>query len=288
MAAMAKTEALLAIDGGGTQCRFALQQGAERTVVKGGPANAFTDFDASVACLLDGLRALSEQASIALPALYHTPAFVGLAGVVTSDIAARLQAALPLENARFADDRLSALSGALGGKDGIVAHCGTGSFFAANIGGQTRLAGGWGARLGDEASAQWVGRKALAAVLRATDGFEARTPFVEACLSRFGDPGGILRFAATAAPKDFGALAPEVVEHAEKGDAAAAPIMQAGAAYIADGLNRMGWTPDLSLCLTGGIGPAYARYLSSDHQAALTEPNGTPLDGAIRLAASGE
>ncbi len=283
---MARTKTLLAIDGGGTQCRFALQQGAARNVVTGGPANAFTDFDASVACLLDGLKALSKQSSVTLSELYRTPAFVGLAGVVTHDIAARLQAALPLENARFADDRFSALAGALGDRDGVVAHCGTGSFFAAKIAGQTRLAGGWGARLGDEASAQWVGRKALAAALRATDGFEARTPLVDMCLSRFGDAGCILRFAATAMPKDFGTLAPEVVEHAGKGDAVAASIMEAGAAYLADGLIRMGWTPALPICLTGGIGPAYARYLSLEHQNALTEPKGTPLDGAIRLAGS--
>ena len=43
-----------------------------------------------------------------------------------------------------------ALRGALGEKDGIVVHCGIGSFAASRIDGKSRFAGGWGPVLGDE------------------------------------------------------------------------------------------------------------------------------------------
>ena len=152
---------VLAIDGGGTRCRFALQRGHARIVTEAGSANASTNFDDAVTCVQYGLRTRAEAAQTNVDTLYGMRAFVGLAGVTGAAVAGRLTAALPLRNARYADDRLAALRGALGRGDGLIAHCGTGSFFGAQINGQARFAGGWGSILGDEASAHWVGRLAL-------------------------------------------------------------------------------------------------------------------------------
>ena len=115
--------------------------------------------------------------------------------------------ALPLDHARIEDDRRSALVGALGSRDGAIAHCGTGSFLGANTNGKMRFAGGWGPVLGDEASAQWVGRKSLAATLNALDGLALRTPLVDEMLNHFGSSEAIVAFAAKASPADFGLLA---------------------------------------------------------------------------------
>lgn len=49
-------------------------------------------------------------------------------------------------------------------------------------------------------------------------------------------------------------------------------------------LTVMGWRPGLALCLTGGIGPHYQRFLPQEMQAALRPPAGDPLSGALALA----
>lgn len=184
----------------------------------------------------------------------------------------------------YADDRLSAARGALGRNDGVIAHCGTSSFFVAQIDGRTRLTGGWGAVLGDEASAQWVGRKALTLVLRYVDGLDQRSALADELLAHFQTADAIVAFARNATPAELGALAPRVTNHALSGDRVAMAILQYGADHIAADLRQMGWTPGLTICLTGGIGPHYAPYLADDMRDDLAQPRGTPLDGAIALA----
>lgn len=280
----AATNRVLAVDGGGTRCRIALVRGDHRVVVETGPANAYSDFDGALRSVTEGLAALAQKAGVPVQDLYGLPAYVGLAGVISDAIAQRLRAALPLTQACYGDDRLAALRGALGLRDGLLAHCGTGSFLGVQLDGAARVFGGWGMLLGDEASAQWIGRKALALTLRRLDGFAPTSGLTEALLARFDGAEAILNFAASATPQAFGALAPQVTERASAGDAGACGLMQAGADYIADGMGHMGWRAGLPICLTGGIGPLYAPYLPPDMQACVTEPQGTPLESAIHLA----
>ena len=274
---------VLAIDGGGTRCRFALDGRCGRQVVEGGPANVYSDFDGAVAGILAGIETLARACDLPVARLHALPAFVGIAGVMNEANARHLASALPLTTARYAADRLAALRGALGSQNGYVAHCGTGSFFAATVDGTPRFAGGWGAALADEASAQWVGRKALAAAIQAVDGFRAQTPLLASLLEQMGGSAGIMNFTVSATPETYGALAPQVTQHARSGDAAARQILQEGADYLANGINRMGWR-DQPICLTGGIGPLYEPYLPPEQQAVLAAPLATPLDGAIALA----
>lgn len=276
--------AVLAIDGGGTRCRVALARDEMRHVVETGPANATSDLDQAVGAVVDGLRGLSRALGVPFEALCALPAFVGLAGATGPVITAQLSDALPLARAEIGDDRRAALRGALGDGDGVLAHCGTGSFFARQSGGAAHLAGGWGPILGDEASAMFIGRTALALTLRASDGTGAASGLTKALLDRFESTDGILRFAATASAPDFGAFAPAVTDAAATGDCVARQIMQGGAGSIATALEAIGWKRGMPICLTGGVGPLFAGYLPADIQAALIEPIGTPLDGAIALA----
>lgn len=275
---------VLAIDGGGTRCRLAVADGHMIVSIETGSANVSTDFDAAVREVMQGLVRLAERLERPMGALYALPAFVGLAGVTGPAMAERLRTALPLKHVRIADDRPAALRGALGGKDGVIAHCGTGSFFAAQINGASRFAGGWGPVLGDEASAQWIGRAALRMTLESSDGRCDPSPLCKHLLSDFGDTAGIVRFAGAALPSQFGALAPLVTEFARRGDNLACDIMRSGAGEIVRTLPKMGWIPGLSICLTGGIGPHYVPYLPQDMQASIMAPAGEPLDGAISLA----
>ncbi|NOD77703.1 ATPase [Ruegeria sp. HKCCD4315] len=275
---------VLAIDGGGTRCRLALSDRARSWRVEVGSANVSTDFDASCAELSEGLAALGQQAGIDVADLAKVPAYLGLAGITGPAIADRLAAVLPFTHVRIEDDRPSALRGALGPRDGFVAHCGTGSFLAMQQGGKPSFAGGWGPVLGDQASAQWVGKRALSEVLECADGVIASSELSGHLLRRFEGATGIVKAASTMSPTEFGALAPVVTQSAGKGDTIAMSIMQAGADYLADRLKKMGWIPGVPICLTGGIGPHYAAFLPKDMQQVLTQPSGDPLSGAIALA----
>lgn len=274
---------VLAIDGGGTRCRVAFDDGT-REWVETGSANVSTDFDGAVAQLLQGVDALAEKLGQSATTLWSLPVFVGVAGVTGPAIANRLRAALPAAHLQIEDDRSAALHGALGTRHGVIAHCGTGSFYASHIDGDVRFAGGWGPVIGDEASAQWVGRAALRLALEAADGRLEHSGLSRHLLDAYGAPANVVAFAGTAGPAEFGALAPVVTGHAARRDRLACKIMTAGADEIACALPSLGWRPGMTLCLTGGIGPFYRDFLPDTMRAALSEPAGTPLDGAVILA----
>ncbi|MYK32530.1 MAG: ATPase, partial [Boseongicola sp. SB0670_bin_30] len=122
---------VIAIDGGGTQCRLALNDGKSIVAVETGSANVSTDFDGALNEISSGLGSLAERAGLKLESLSRIPAFVGLAGMTGEAVSERLRTALPFTHVRIEDDRAAALRGALGRADGAIAHCGTGSFFAA-------------------------------------------------------------------------------------------------------------------------------------------------------------
>lgn len=275
---------ILAIDGGGTRCRIAACAGDRNVSVETGSANVSTDFEGAIHEITHGLDRLAGRLDSTAEALSSAPAFVGLAGVTGPLIAERLREALPFRHVRIADDRPAAVRGVLGKGDGFIGHCGTGSFYAAQIGGDIRLAGGWGPVLGDEASAQWVGRAALRLTLETVDGRLGPTPLSRRLLADFEDSPGIVRFAGKARPSEFGALAPRVTEAAGQGDALGAMILRQGADEIARALRQLGWQAGQPICLTGGIGPHYGPFLSDELRASLADRKGEPLDGAISLA----
>lgn len=275
---------VLAVDGGGTRCRVALSDGDQIWQVEVGAANVSTDFEAALSELQRGLAQVSQLAGVEKTKIIDAPAYLGLAGITGRQLVDRLGAALPFSNLRIEDDRRSALRGALGVDDGFVAHCGTGSFLAAQQAGEVRFAGGWGPVLGDQASAQWVGRLLLSKVLDSSDGMTEPSELSEKVLSRFEGEAGIVKAASTMSPAEFGALSPMVTQGAAQGDTLAISIMRAGSGYLEDRLVRMGWGPGLPICLTGGIGPHYAAYLPEPMRKSLREPLGDPLSGAIALA----
>ncbi|MHA6344606.1 glucosamine kinase nucleotide-binding domain-containing protein [Roseivivax sp. CAU 1761] len=268
---------IIAVDGGGSSCRFLWADGGTRRLVTLGPANVSTDFDAALAVLRDGFDRLAGEVG---RDLRGAPACLALAGVIDAEIAARVRRALPLARAVVEEDWQAALAGALGGARGAVAGIGTGSFLARQGPGGARALGGHGLILGDEASGGWLGRQALARALHAAEGLAPETDLTRALLAERGGVSGIVAFAAAAGPADFARLAPGIVAAAAAGDAAARALMQEGAAYLERGLAALGWTGTEPLCLLGGLGPTYRDWLSEAARAALIAPRGSALDGA--------
>lgn len=278
-------KAVLAVDGGGTNCRLALEAEGQRHVVLLGPANVSTDMDLAATTIRNGLVRMAEECGVAYDALCRVPAYLGLAGVVDAEYGALFGEELPLERVIVDDDRRPAVRGALDAADGSVAGIGTGSFLARQSGGQIRLAGGWGSRLGDEASGFWIGKTALVLTLDVADGIREETGLTRSLMDRFGGkPRGIVHFSIAANPKEVAALAPAVVEAAEAGDPVGREVLMRGAAYIRDMLEAIGWRKGEPICFLGGLSGAYRDYLPKAMQAAIQPPRGTALDGALALA----
>lgn len=276
---------LIGVDGGGTSCRLALLHAGRRVDVRGGPANVSTDMAGALANLSQGLESLAEQAGLPQEALAQARAYLGLAGVVSADLARAVAEALPFAASRVEDDRIAALHGALGGRDGTVFGIGTGSFLGRRAGAAVDLIGGWGFVLGDEASGADLGRRLLRVALHTVDGLAPATGLTTDILQDMGGPPGVVAFAGRATPAEFAALAPRVLDAASAGDGTAVALMQAGADYIARSAQQLGWQPGDPLCPIGGLAARYAPFLPDTMAASLVEPQGTALDGALALAA---
>lgn len=124
-----------------------------------------------------------------------------------------------------------AMEAAFGGAAGVIVIAGTGSIcYGRNEFGETARAGGWGPAVSDQGSGDWIGRTAVAAMLRALDS---------------GDSASLLplvleewqlatRDELTAAinaphPPDFARLFPHVLAAATAGDTLAGSVIsQAG------------------------------------------------------------
>lgn len=277
-----RSSRLIGIDGGGSTCRFALLDAGVRTEVTLGSANAFSDRPGTIARLREGLAELARRAGLGDTDIASARLHAGLAGIMTPDDAAEIAAAIPVRNARVTDDRPTSLRGALGTAEGTLAAIGTGSFFGRQADGETRFIGGWGFLLGDEASGAWLGRRLLAATLHAADGLRQDTPLLEEIRAAFGGaPAGIVTAAQGYAPRDFAALAARIFDAAEREDPAALELIGEGAAWIVRAARALGWAEGEPLCLAGGLGPRYARYLDVE----TVPPQASALDGALALAA---
>ncbi len=84
------------------------------------------------------------------------------------------------------NDVAAAFEGAFGGGDGVLALSGTGSMaWARGALGSVRV-GGWGDVFGDEGSAHWIGREALATLSRHLDGRQPCPAFAQGLLAQLG------------------------------------------------------------------------------------------------------
>jgi glucosamine kinase len=273
----------LGIDGGGTGCRAALadDQGRILARAEAGPANIASNPDVARDNILAATREVltlalgAAQVAAALPRLR---AGLGLAGANASGAAQWLGAHLPFAAARIETDAVTAVKGALGGDDGIVAAIGTGSVFAIQQAGRVRQIGGWGFWLGDEGSGAALGRALLARALRAKDGVLPMTPLLQSVLDSFGTADRLVAFSLTARPKDYAAYAPQLLQ---SDDPAAQAIMAQAVGDVAATIAALQPTPNLPVTFIGGLGPSYAARLPQWPQRAA---KGNALDGALLLA----
>ncbi len=270
----------IGIDGGGTGCRVALSvDGGPMTETQGGPANIVTDPAGAEAAIRLTLTEALAAHGLGLDAMRLARVCAGLAGARLPGEADRFATRLPFL-AYVVDDSVTALEGALAGADGTLASLGTGSFFIRKHAGQTRHVGGWGFRLGDEGSAAWAGRLALALALQVLDGRLPADTLADALIAAC--PPHPVLWAVEARPGDFAQLARIVLGHPDSPIAVTvkAAILDA----LEDGLEGVGHSPGTPLVLTGGLGELLHAALAARLRADLRAAAGRPLDGALRLA----
>lgn len=143
---------------------------------------------------------------------------------------------LPAEHFSIVHDTEIAHAGALDGKPGVIVIAGTGSVaYARGERGETALVGGWGYLFGDEGSAFWFARDAIADAARDADACEQNDlgPLI---LQHFSMPSlrALVRafYAGEIARTQLASFAPVLIEAAERGNERAAQHVRDGAAAL--------------------------------------------------------
>ena len=276
----------LGIDAGGSNCRARLVNACGREVGTGqaGAANAGIGVDPLRAVLTDVIAQATARLSPAERATVRVG--MGIAGIRRPGIRAALEATdFGVAGVVLASDAQIAHLGAHGGGDGAILILGTGSAALLRIDGQEVALGGYGFPVSDEGSGAALGLSAVRHALRALDGRTRHTPLADAVAALFDhDVLKAVAWMATAGPRDYGALAPIVMDHADADDPIARSIVEDAAGHVERFIETIVARGVTRCTLVGGLAPRLQPWLRVRTVAHLCPPMGDPLDGAVRLA----
>ena len=226
----------LGIDGGGTKTSCVI--GDETSVLGSGTAAGSNVIRLGEAKAREALAAAIGQACAAanIKPTQIQRTCVGLAGAgrpEISNLVRRLLAELVSGESEVVGDMVIALQAAFGSGAGVMVIAGTGSMaYGRDSSGNTLRAGGWGFSVFDEGSGHWIGRSAIAAIMRDYDeNAEEESVLLDHVKKSWTlSTREQLVLAANASPSpDFSALLPAVLSAADSGDALAQSILtQAG------------------------------------------------------------
>jgi glucosamine kinase len=233
----------LGIDGGGTKTTCAVADETSVLVTATtGPSNVVRVGEAKAReSLQQAVRQACAAAGITAQQISRT--CIGASGAGRPEIVAIVANALaeilpsPVD---VAGDMEIAMEAAFSDGPGVIVNAGTGSFaYGRNAQAKTARAGGWGFAISDEGSAQWIGRTAIAALLRdrvlesgsKNSPKNEAPPLLHALLQAWNISSidDLIRSANATPPPDFSALFPVVLAAADEGDSAAQQVLtQAG------------------------------------------------------------
>lgn len=227
---------VLGIDAGGTKtvCYLADADGRIVGEGRGGGANLQAHGELQVEKVL---HSVVEQA-VGDRAILPAGVCLGVAGVDREEddrIVRGIMRRLGFRShALVVNDALIALVAGVGEAAGVVLIAGTGSIaYGVNDEGFAARAGGWGFILGDEGSGYWIGKQALAAVVREADGRGPRTQLTPRVLEHFHVnrvPNLVREVYDHQLPRQAVAALGAIVEAARaEGDIVAAEILNAAA-----------------------------------------------------------
>ena len=297
---------VLGIDAGGTKsvCLLADERGEIVSMTRGPGANLHAAGELGVEKVLHELM----ETAIGDRDVTPTAVCVGIAGVDREDEAQTVRAIMRRighkSHVLVVNDALIALVAGAGDAPGIVVVAGTGSIaYGRNAAGEAARAGGWGHLIGDEGSGYWIGREALAAVMRAGDGRGPTTHLTAQILAHFS-VADVSRLPRIVYDREqprmaVAALGPLVQRVADEGDAVAARVLERAAeelvlaaGSVAARLEMRG--DPFAFYLAGGafqVVPSLARELSRRlvevaPRSRVEMLDAEPAVGAVRLALS--
>ena len=212
------------------------------------------------------------------------------------------QEAIDADEVVLDNDAMAGLASGVGECFGVVVIAGTGSIaLAVDRQGRRSRSGGWGYRIGDEGSGQWIGTMGLVAAARAHDGRGPDTSLCDKVLKRYGissvDQLRAVLYAPAADNRIVADFCPDVVAAAEEGDEVARRVVQeagrelALAAYAA--AKQLGLeSVECPVVTAGGVfkaGDAVARPFMEElarlmPSARVVVPRVPPVVGAVALA----
>jgi glucosamine kinase len=297
----------LGIDGGGTKTSCVI--GDETSVLGTGTAAGSNVVRLGEAKAREGLATAIGQACAAaniIPAQIERTC-VGLAGAgrpEVSNLVHRLLAELVSGEIEVVGDMVIALQAAFGNGGGVMVIAGTGSMaYGRDASGNTLRAGGWGFSVFDEGSGHWIGRSAIAAVMRDYDESGEENSVLMNSIKKSWSltTREQLILAANASPSpDFAGLLPAVLSAADSGDANAQSILtQAGTelARLAKIVIRRLFSDGdkVPVAMTGGVFSNCALVRQVFYNSLRSEyPNCSvnltviePVQGALELARKG-
>jgi N-acetylglucosamine kinase len=296
---------VLGVDGGasGTRCVIADLSGRLLARGTGGPSNPIT---AGVDAATDSIKEAVDEAIEDCGIRRFSLACMGVAGAVRPLVEEALRSRLSdmdVEKLKIVSDAVIALTGATGCRPGVVVISGTGSIaYGENDEGETAKAGGWGWRLGDEGSGNYIGSRALIAAVRSHDGRNPPTVLTKKVMTALGlmDMSEIIErvYLGGMGVEDVSALAPLVGEAAGEGDEEAIRILEGAGAEL--GLaalavaRKLGLGSNFIVAPTGGafnLGILKASFGEVVKQGAaqcdIVSPRFEPVVGAALLALKG-
>src|SRR3954465_5025996 len=230
---------VLGIDAGGTKtvCLLADEHGAVLAAGRGPGANLHTAGEFEVEKVLhEAMEAAIGDRSIVPAAIC-----LGIAGVDREDEMRTVRAIMRRigykSRVLVVNDALIGLVAGARDEPGIAVNAGTGWIvYGRNASFEAARAGGWGHMIGDEGSGYWIGREALAAVMRAEDGRGPATALTGAMLEHFeiADVSRLPRIVYDRqSPRvAVAALGPIVERAADEGAAVAVRVLGARAAEL--------------------------------------------------------
>jgi len=230
----ASTEAyFLGLDGGGTKTDCVLVDAAGNTLARStaGPSNPIrAGYAKAWFTLSDAADVVLEHHHIKAGDIRGIYAGIGGAGrdVVARRIATFLENAFPEAAVVVTTDLAISLQAAVGDSEGIVLIIGTGSAaYGRNAGGETGRAGGRGPWFSDEGSAFDIGRRALAAVVRAEEHRGPETALSDRVLKWLGcaEWNRVLDWVVKNPDDVFPRIFPLVAELGDKGDSICEAIL---------------------------------------------------------------
>jgi N-acetylglucosamine kinase-like BadF-type ATPase len=232
----------LGFDGGGTKtdCILVDAVGAVLAHATAGPSNPLrAGYAKAWFTLSDAADMVLERQHIKADNIYGICAGIGGAGreAVAKRIATFLERGFPNAAVSVTTDLAITLQAAVGDGEGIILVVGTGSgAYGRDAEGKIARAGGRGPWFSDEGSAFDIGRRALAAVVRAEEGRGEKTALSEQVLNWLGcnDWNRVLDWVVKNPDDVFPRIFPLVAALGDKGDPVSCEILSGAAESLAE------------------------------------------------------